>query len=100
MSLLQYLSQRLLLLGLIVSTGIFYIVYILYQWGLDDSTEYYLTQDMQWATEMLANNQALPSNTQFRQFYLTITDVTDSDLAGTSLDNSDNQYLRPQNFFC
>jgi hypothetical protein len=40
MSLLQYLSQRLLLLGLVVSAGIFYIVYILYQWGLDDSTEY------------------------------------------------------------
>lgn len=97
MSLLQYLSQRLLLLGLVVSAGIFYIVYILYQWGLDDSTEYCLTQDMQWATEMLANNQTLPSNTQFRQFYLTITDVTDSDLAGASLNNSDNQYLRPQN---
>jgi signal transduction histidine kinase len=96
MSLLQYLSQRLLLLGLVVSAGIFYIVYILYQWGLDDSTEYYLTQDMQWATEMLANNQALPSNTQFRQFYLTITDVTDSDLAGASLNNSDTQSLIPE----
>jgi uncharacterized protein YjbI with pentapeptide repeats len=51
---------------------------------------------MQWATEMLANNQALPSNTQLRQFYLTITDVTDSDLAGASLNNSDNQSLIPE----
>ena len=80
MSLLQYLSQRLLLLGLVISAGIFYIVYILYQWGLDDSTEYYLAQDMQWATEILANNQALPSNTLSRQFYL-----SDVELAGTAL---------------
>ena len=78
MSLLQYLSQRLLLLGLVISAGIFYIVYILYQWGLDDSTEYYLQQDMQWAIGILENNQVLPNNTQFRQFYLTQTDPTDS----------------------
>lgn len=71
MSLLQYLSQRLLLLGLVVSAGLFYIVYILYQWGVDDSTEYYLEQDMRWAVETLENNQVLPNNTQFRQFYLT-----------------------------
>lgn len=70
MSLLQYLSQRLLLLGIVLSAGLFYIVYILYQWGLDDSTEYYLQQDMQWAVEILANKQELPKNTQFRQFYL------------------------------
>lgn len=80
MSLLQYLSQRLLLLGLVISAGIFYIVYILYQWGLDDSTEYYLTQDMQWAVENLANQQALPSNTSFRQFYLSNAMVADADL--------------------
>ena len=80
MSLLQYLSQRLLLLGLVISAGIFYIVYILYQWGLDDSTEYYLTQDMQWAIENLANRQALPSNTSFRQFYLSNMKAADADL--------------------
>jgi len=80
MSLLQYLSQRLLLLGLVISAGIFYIVYILYQWGLDDSTEYYLTQDMQWAVENLANQQALPSNTSFRQFYLSNAIAADADL--------------------
>ena len=85
MRLLQYLSQRLLLLGLVVSAGIFYIVYILYQWGLDDSTEYYLAQDMQWAVEMLANNQALPSNTQFRQFYLTDANLADAFLSSGSL---------------
>ncbi len=71
MSLLQYLSQRLLLLALLVSVGIFYIVYILYQWGMDDSTEYYLQQDMQWAQELLGKEQALPAPTQFKQFYLT-----------------------------
>ena len=80
MSLLQYLSQRLLLLGLVISAGIFYIVYILYQWGLDDSTEYYLTQDMQWAIENLANRPALPSNTSFRQFYLSNMKAADADL--------------------
>lgn len=70
MSLLQYLSQRLLLLALLISAGIFYIVYILYQWGLDDSTEYYLQQDSQWAQELINNNQSLPNSTQFKQFYL------------------------------
>lgn len=70
MSLLQYLSQRLLLLALLISAGIFYIVYILYQWGLDDSTEYYLQQDSQWAHELINNNQSLPNSTQFKQFYL------------------------------
>jgi len=70
MSLLQYLSRRLLLSALLVSSGIFYIIYILYQWGLDDSTEYYLQQDMLWAKEILANTQELPKNSQFKKFYL------------------------------
>ena len=70
MSLLQYLSRRLLLSALLVSSGIFYIIYILYQWGLDDSTEYYLQQDMLWAKEILENTQELPKNSQFKKFYL------------------------------
>lgn len=82
MSLLQYLSQRLLILGGLISVGIFYIIYVMYQWGLDDSTEYYLTQDMQWAIEILGNNKILPSNTKFRQFYL-------RDSAGKSLTSLD-----------
>ena len=99
MSLLQYLSQRLLLLGLVVSAGIFYIVYILYQWGLDDSTEYYLAQDMQWAVEMLANNQALPSNTQFRQFYLTDANLADAFLSsGSLIENLRKTLLRTREY--
>jgi signal transduction histidine kinase len=72
MSLLGFLSRRLLMLSLNVSAGIFYLVYILYQWGLDDSTEFYLEQDMQWAKEILATEpqQGLPKNTEFKQFYL------------------------------
>ena len=70
MSLLQYLSRRLLLSALLVSSGIFYIIYILYQWGLDDSTEYYLQQDMLWAKEILANTQELAKNSQFKKTYL------------------------------
>ena len=96
MSLLQYLSQRLLLLGLVISSGIFYIVYILYQWGLDDSTEYYLTQDMQWAIEVLAKGQALPKNTEFRQFYLSGFDHNSKVLADDSFKNSSDQSSVPQ----
>ena len=96
MSLLQYLSQRLLLLGLVISTGIFYIVYILYQWGLDDSTEYYLTQDMQWAIEILANDQALPSNTLSRQFYLSGVELAGTALIDESLNKSRAQSLDSQ----
>lgn len=70
MSLLGFLSRRLLLLSLNVSVGIFYLVYILYQWGLDDSTEFYLEQDMQWAKKILAAEKELPKNTTFKQFYL------------------------------
>ena len=70
MSLLGYLSRRLLMLSLTVSAGIFYLVYILYQWGLDDSTEFYLEQDMLWAKEIIATEQSLPKNTEFKQFYL------------------------------
>ncbi len=70
MSLLGFLSRRLLLLSLNVSVGIFYLVYILYQWGLDDSTEFYLEQDMQWAKKVLAAEKELPKNTTFKQFYL------------------------------
>jgi len=97
MSLLQYLSQRLLLLGLVISAGIFYIVYILYQWGLDDSTEYYLQQDMQWAIEILENNQVLPSNTQFRQFYLTQTDLTNSN--STDSNSTDSNSIESEFFY-
>ena len=77
MSLLGYLSRRLLLLSLNVSAGIFYLVYILYQWGLDDSTEFYLEQDMQWAKEILATEpqQGLPKNSEFKQFYLSDTSL-------------------------
>jgi signal transduction histidine kinase len=96
MSLLQYLSQRLLLLGLVISSGIFYIVYILYQWGLDDSTEYYLTQDMQWAIEVLAKGQALPKNTEFRQFYLSGFDHNSKVLVDDSFKNSADQSSVPQ----
>ena len=72
MSLLGYLSRRLLMLSLMVSVGVFYLVYVLYQWGLDDSTEFYLEQDMQWAKEILATEpqQGLPKNSEFKQFYL------------------------------
>lgn len=75
MSLLKYLSQRLFILALVVSVGLFYIVYILYQWGLDDSTEYYLQQDMLWAKELIDAEQELPNNTEFKQFYLSVSSL-------------------------
>lgn len=78
MSLLHYLSQRLMILAVFVSLGIFYIVYILYHWGLDDSTEYYLAQDMLWAKDMLENQRVLPDNNQFKQFYLVSEQTAES----------------------
>jgi signal transduction histidine kinase len=103
MSLLGYLSRRLLLLSLNVSAGIFYLVYILYQWGLDDSTEFYLEQDMQWAKEILATEpqQGLPKNTEFKQFYLSDSSLPqqykNQILANTNINTSTS--TNTQSFF-
>lgn len=88
MSLLTYLSQRLFILALVLSVGLFYIVYILYQWGLDDSTEYYLQQDMLWAKELIDAEQDLPNNTELKQFYL----------SDTSLPKAYKDLIQPQGY--
>lgn len=88
MSLLTYLSQRLFILALVLSVGLFYIVYILYQWGLDDSTEYYLQQDMLWAKELIDAEQDLPNNTDLKQFYL----------SDTSLPKAYKDLIQPQGY--
>jgi signal transduction histidine kinase len=87
-SLLTYLSQRLFILALVLSVGLFYIVYILYQWGLDDSTEYYLQQDMLWAKELIDAEQDLPNNTELKQFYL----------SDTSLPKAYKDLIQPQGY--
>lgn len=69
-SLLRYLSQRLLLLALLVSIGMSYMLYNLYNWGLDDSTEYYLWQDVLAARQSLADEAPLPLSNDFKQYYL------------------------------
>ena len=69
-SLSQYLRNRLLLMGGILA-GIFsMLMYTVYNWGLDDSTEYYLLQDALYVQSLLIDGQPLPVNTQSKQFYL------------------------------
>jgi signal transduction histidine kinase len=69
-SLSQYLRNRLLLVGGILA-GIFSMVmYTVYNWGLDDSSEYYLLQDAHYAQSLLLEGQPLPVNTSTKHFYL------------------------------
>ena len=70
MSLLVYLRTRLLLLGLMVSLPIVYLVFSLYELGLDDATEGYLKEDSLYAQSVLNTTGVLPQSTDFRFYYL------------------------------
>jgi len=74
-SLQKYLSQRLMLLALIISVGLIAIVYNMYEWGLDDSSEFYLLEDAKWAEQIISSEIELPDNNEFRHFYLSINSL-------------------------
>lgn len=66
----QYLRKHLVFLGLSIIVVYSYAMYILYSWGLDDSSEFYLYQDARMAVTLLQQGQPLPSNTLNRKFFL------------------------------
>ncbi|WP_283787140.1 sensor histidine kinase [Bermanella sp. WJH001] len=70
MSLLFYLRTRLVLLGLAVSLPIIYLVFSLYELGLDDATEGYLKEDILYAQSVLTKTGQMPESTDFRLYYL------------------------------
>ncbi|MFY0641476.1 MAG: HAMP domain-containing histidine kinase [Bermanella sp.] len=70
MSLRVYLRSRLLILGIAVSLPIIYLVFSLYELGLDDATEGYLKEDITYARFQLDQIGILPKSTAFRHYYL------------------------------
>ena len=66
----SYLRDRLIILGSIILLPLTILTFSLYELGLDDSTELYLYEDLEWAKSELQAGRALPQNNRFRQFYL------------------------------
>jgi signal transduction histidine kinase len=53
-----------------VSIPIIFLVFSLYELGLDDATDVYLKADVAYAKERLTQKKPLPESNQFRHFYL------------------------------
>ena len=77
-SLSQYLRNRLLLMGGILAGMFSMLMYTVYNWGLDDSSEHYLLQDAQYAESLLMNHQVLPVNNKNKQFYVGVNALPES----------------------
>lgn len=69
-SLRNFLRNHLLLLGVVLSAIFGWGMALLYEWGLDDSAEYYLYQDAKHAEQLVRNQQPLPKPTPFKKFYI------------------------------
>ncbi len=74
----QYLRNRLLLMGCILAGVFSVLMYTVYNWGLDDSSEHYLLQDAQYAQSLLAAKQSLPVNNNNKQYYLGVSALPDN----------------------
>ena len=61
-SLLHYLRNRLLLLGLVLAVLFGVVMVAVYNWGLDDASEYYLLQDAKYAETLLLQQYPWPNN--------------------------------------
>jgi len=67
-SLSDYLKTRLLILGVVLLVPVLYLLFSLYELGLDDATELYLQQDMDWAIESLSQTGVLPTAQTGKRF--------------------------------
>jgi signal transduction histidine kinase len=70
MSLRKYLRTRLLLLALIVIIPFSFMIFFLYELGLDDATEQYLQQDLKQAIFVLNKQHVLPVSSEHKKFFL------------------------------
>ena len=87
-SLLQYLRNSLLLLGIIVTALFSLVMVTVYNWGLDDASEYYLLQDAESAEILLKNDSPLPKNDFSKQFYLGFDNLPQAYLSAIEKDIS------------
>lgn len=65
-----YLRSRLLLLGLLLVVPLMYLIVSLYHLGLDDATELYLQQDLNWLVLELDRTGELPVTQPYKTFAL------------------------------
>ena len=66
----QYLRNRLIILGILITVIYGYAMSSLYSQGLDDASEFYLYQDAESAEALISQGQALPANTLNRKFFI------------------------------
>ena len=70
MKLRRLFVGRLIVLIVLVSGLNGYAIYRLYNWGLDDSSEFYLWKDAQQATGYYEATGKLPASDSFRQYFI------------------------------
>lgn len=70
MKLRRLFVGRLIVLIVLVSGLNGYAIYRLYNWGLDDSSEFYLWKDAQQATGYYESTGHLPASDSFRQYFI------------------------------
>ncbi|MGO4702043.1 sensor histidine kinase [Dyella sp. 2RAB6] len=70
MKLRRLFAGRLLVLVLLVSGLNGYAIYRLYNWGLDDSSEFYLSKDAEQAGALYESTGRLPAGDGFRQYFV------------------------------
>ena len=85
-SLLHYLRNRLLLLGLVLAVLFGVVMVAVYNWGLDDASEYYLLQDAKYAETLLLQQYPWPNNSFEKQFYLGLDSLPNSYLSSLKKD--------------
>ncbi|MBV1920693.1 MAG: hypothetical protein KUG73_08410, partial [Pseudomonadales bacterium] len=66
----QYLRNRLILLGILITVIYGYAMSSLYSQGLDDASEFYLYQDAESAEALISQGLTLPVNTLNRKFFI------------------------------
>ncbi len=66
----QYLRNRLILLGILITLIYGYAMSSLYSQGLDDASEFYLYQDAESAEALINQGLTLPVNTLSRKFFI------------------------------
>lgn len=70
MKLRRLFMGRLIILIVLVSTLNGFAIYQLYNWGLDDSSEFYLWKDAQQASAYYESTGRLPASDSFRQYFI------------------------------
>jgi len=70
MKLRRLFVGRLIILVVLVSCLNGYAIYRLYNWGLDDSSEFYLGKDAQQAAAYYESTGRMPAGDSFRQYFI------------------------------